>query len=227
MAKEAGKRAKAEGNGLNALSITDIRACYAMISYMETVQPAGSPAHGSRGEEGRIQLYGWDSRTETWNGPTGLTLSLRGSRRLLHALQATPGRSWYGPVNCGAPGEAPTRFFSLIHSLCDCAVAMIYCNDSRTGPIEIVAVVPAELRARLRPDFAFEFVSFARFLGALSEGGALTVHDLIEAAIRGSQFSEALVFSISTGLWTSDLDHVLSCCVERIVLSMLEWVAER
>jgi hypothetical protein len=27
-------------------------------------------------------------------------------------------------------------------------------------------------------------------------------------------------------LWTSDLNHVLSCCVEKIALSMLEWIAE-
>jgi len=194
---------------------------------MGTMQAARPQACASSGEEGRIQLYGWDSRTESWNGPTGLSFSIRASRRLLQALQAAPGRSWYGPVNCAVPGEAPTRFFSLIHALGDCAVAMIYCNDSRTGPVEIVAVVPPELRAHLRPDFAFEFVAFARFLGALSEGGALTVHDLIAAAIRGSQSSEALVFSISTGLWTSDLDHVLSCCVEKVALSMLEWVSER
>jgi hypothetical protein len=197
-----------------------------MISCMATMQPAG-PQSCESSEESRIQLYGWDSRTETWNGPTGLSFSLRASRRLLQVLKAAPGRSWYGPVTCGAPGEAPTRFFSLIHAQCDCAVAMIYCNDSRTGPVEIVAAIPPELRARLRPDFAFEFVAFARFLGALSEGGALTVHDLMAAAIRESQLSEALVFSLSTGLWTSDLDHVLSGCVEKIALSMLEWVAER
>jgi hypothetical protein len=194
---------------------------------MATIQPVGPQARGSSGEEGRIHLYGWDSRTETWNGPTGLSFSLRASRRLLQALRAMPGRSWYGPVNCVAPGEAPTRFFCLIHALCDCAVGMIYCNDSRTGPVEIVAVIPPELHARLRPDFAFEFVAFARFLGALNEGGALTVHDLMAAAIREAQLSEALVFSISTGLWPSDQDRVLSCCVEKIALSMLEWVAER
>jgi hypothetical protein len=194
---------------------------------MGAMQPARAQAHGSSVEEGNIQLYGWDSRTESWNGPTGLSFSLRASRHLVQALQTAPGRSWYGPVNCNVPGEAPTRFFSLIHALCDCAVAMIYCNDSRTGPVEIVAVVPPELRARVRPDFAFEFVAFARFLGALSEEGALTVHDLIAAAIRESPSSEALVFCVSTGLWTSDLDHVLSCCVEKIALSMLEWVAER
>ena len=193
---------------------------------MGAMQPARAQAHGSSVAEGNIQLYGWDSRTESWNGPTGLSFSLRASRRLVQALRAAPGRSWYGPVNCNVPGEAPTRFFSLIHALCDCAVAMIYCNDSRTGPVEIVAVVPPELRARVRPDFAFEFVAFARFLGALSEEGALTVHDLIAAAIRESPSFEALVFCVSTGLWTSDLDHVLSCCVEKIALSMLEWVGE-
>jgi hypothetical protein len=194
---------------------------------MATMQSAKPQACGSSSEQSRIQLYGWDSRNETWNGPTGLGFSLRASRRLLQALQSTPGLSWYGPVNCGAPGETPTRFFSLIHALGDCAVAMIYCNESRTGPAEIVAVIPPELRARMRPDFAFEFVAFARFLGALSEGGALTVHDLMEAAIQGTPSTEALVFSISTGLWTSDLDHVLSGCVEKIALSMLEWVAQR
>jgi hypothetical protein len=193
---------------------------------METMQSAEPQARGSSGEESRIQLYGWDSRTETWNGPTGLSLAPRASRHLVQALRAAPGGSWYGRVSSVAPGEAPTRFFSLIHALGDCAVAMIYCNDSRTGPVEIVAVVPPELRPRLRTDFAFEFVAFARFLGALSEEGALTVHDLIAAAIRGSQSSEALVFSISTGLWTSDLDHVLSYCVEKIALSMLEWLSE-
>jgi hypothetical protein len=208
-------------------SFQDNRTQYAMIACMATMQPAGPQARGSSGEEGRIQLYGWDSRTETWNGPTGLSFSLRASRRLLRALQAAPGRSWYGPVNCGAPGEAPTRFFSLIHALSDCAVAMIYCNDSRSGPVEIVAVIPPNLHARLRPDFAFEFVAFARFLGALNEKGALTVHDLMAASIREAQLSEALIFSISTGLWPSDLDHVLSSCVEKIALSMLEWIAER
>jgi hypothetical protein len=55
----------------------------------------------------------------------------------------------------------------------------------------------------------------------------LTVHDLMAAAIREAPFSEALVFSIGTGLWTSDRDQVLSCCIEKIALSMLEWAAER
>jgi hypothetical protein len=185
------------------------------------------PAAGRDGGDRRVQMYGWDARTETWSGPTELNLPLRGAPRVLEALRAMPGSSWYGPVNCGASGQPPARFFTLIHALGDSAVAMIYCHDSRTGPAEIVAVVPPELRARLRPEFAFEFVAFARFLEALSEAGALTVHDLIASAVAEAQPSDALVFSISSGLWTSDQDHVLCDCVEKIAASMLQWLAEQ
>jgi hypothetical protein len=177
--------------------------------------------------ERRIQLYGWDSRTEIWSGPTELSFPRRAPQRLLEALRTTPGRSWYGPVNCCASGEPAARFFTIVHDLCDCAVAMIYCHESRTGPAEILVVVPPEVRTYLRPEFAFGYVAFVRFLGALGEDSALTVHDLITAAITAAHPCDSLVFSISTGLWMSDLDHVLSICVEKIAMSMLQWIAER
>jgi len=104
---------------------------------------------------------------------------------------------------------------------------MIYCNDSKTGPAEVLVVVPAELRSSLRPDFAFEFLAFARFLGAVSESAAMTVHDRIASAIEESFDSDSLVFSIGTGLWESDRDHILSQCVETIAVSLLQWIAER
>jgi hypothetical protein len=90
----------------------------------------------------------------------------------------------------------------------------------------LLVAIPPGLGERVRPDFAFEFVAFARFLEALSEDAALTVHDLIAASIAEAQPADALVFSISTGLWPSDLDDVLSNCVETAALSMLHWVAE-
>jgi len=202
------------------------------MEIIQSVEPPGRtslgwPASALLDRECRIQMYGWDSPTETWSGPTRLGFPRRGSQRVLEALRAAPGQSWYGPLNCGAPGQPRARFFTLIHALCDSAVAMIYCNDSRTGPAEVLAVLPRELRARLRPEFAFEFVAFLRFLEALSESGALTVHDLITAGIAEAHPSDALIFSISTGLWTSDQEHVLSACVEKVAISMLEWIAER
>ena len=70
-------------------------------------------------------------------------------------------------------------------------------------------------------------MSFALFLGGLDEGGALKVHDLISAAIADSQPDDALIFSTSTGLWSKDLDYLLSNCVEKVATAALEWVAER
>lgn len=180
----------------------------------------------TNGSAHHVQLYGWDARTRTWSGPTGLSSLAHASPRLLDALRAAPGKSWFGPLNCTLPGQAPTRFFTLIHALRDCALAMIYCSDSRTGPLEVVVAIPAGLPGRVRPDFTFEFVAFARFLEALSEDAALTVHDLIAASIAEAQPADALVFSISTGLWPSDLDDVLSNCIETAAVSMLQWVAK-
>ena len=173
-----------------------------------------------------IHLYGWDSRTGTWSGPTGLGAAGRVSRRLLENLRATPGGSWFGPLKFSSPGEPPARFFAIIQGLEDCAVAMVYCGDSKTGPAEVLAVVPAEYRSRLRPEFAFEFLAFASFLGAVSESAAITVQDRIAAAIEESSAADSLVFSLCTGLWPSDRDPVLSQCIETIAMSLLPWLAE-
>jgi hypothetical protein len=129
-------------------------------------------------------------------------------------------------MHCGATGQPQARFFLLIHHLQDCATALIYCHDSRSGPAELLTVVPARLRSNLRADFAFEFVAFARFLGALTEEDALTVHDGVKAGLKENCACDSLVFSISTGLWSEDSDHVLSHCVEKAAAGMLAWLEE-
>ncbi|HYW43072.1 MAG TPA: hypothetical protein VE959_09450 [Bryobacteraceae bacterium] len=170
-----------------------------------------------------VQLYGWDSRSHSWHGPNELGHGSTGTQKLYEALRGAPGQSWYGPVNCSASGE-PGRFFALAHALRDCGVAMVYCDESKSGPAEIVTVIPAEQRARLRPEFAFEFVAFAGFLGSIGTGADMAVNDCIEAALAETAQDDSLVFSISTGLWVSDLDHVLSRCVEKIAIAMLRWL---
>ena len=170
-----------------------------------------------------VQLYGWDSRSQSWNGPNELGRGSTGTQKLYDSLRGAPGQSWYGPVNCSASGE-PGRFFALVHALRDCGVAMVYCDESKSGPAEIVTVIPAAQRGRLRPEFAFEFVAFAGFLGSIGPGADLAVNDCIEAALAETAPDDALVFSISSGLWTSDLDHVLSRCVEKVAMAMLRWL---
>ena len=104
---------------------------------------------------------------------------------------------------------------------------MVYCGDSKAGPAEVLAVVPGEFRSRLRPEFAFEFLAYASFLGAISESAAITVQDQITAAIAESSASDSLVFSLCTGLWPSDRDPALSQCIETIATSLLTWLPER
>jgi len=185
--------------------------------------PDGYAARDSSCGERRFHLYGWDSRSETWHGPNEPSCAVP-DKRLLHAFEAMPGGSWYGPVRCCTAGEPFTRFFALVHDLRDCAVTSIYCDESKTGPAEILAVIPAERRLHLRDDFAFEFLAFARFLGSLSAGSELRVHDSIALALTEDRDSDALVFTISSGLWPGDLDHILSRCVERIAVTLCQWM---
>jgi hypothetical protein len=171
-----------------------------------------------------IHLYGWDSRSETWHGPNELGRASLPDRRLLQALRGVPGRSWFGRVNCCTSDGPATRFFALVHDLSDCAVASIYCDESKAGPAEILAVIPADRRSHLRDEFAFEFLTFARFLVSLGAGAELQVHDAIASVIADPCKSHALVFSISSGLWLSDLDHVLSRCVEKVAVTLCQWL---
>jgi len=172
-----------------------------------------------------IHLYGWDSRTETWHGPNELCRSLPDGR-LLRALETVAGRSWYGPINCSGAGAPAARFFVLVHDLCDSAIASIYCDESKAGPAEILAVLSPHRPARLRDDFAFEFLSFARFLGSLGAGQELPVHEGIESALAERREGASLVVSICSGLWPHDMDHCLSRCVEKVAVTLCHWLDE-
>ena len=170
-----------------------------------------------------VQWYGWDARSATWHGPSQLGLSAARSPRLEDALLGAHGPSWFGPVSCSAPGELATRFFILAHHLPDCAVAMIYCEESKAGPAEIFAAIPAEWRSRLRPEFAFEFLAFAGFLHSLGGGVECALSESITAALAEAPATDSLVFSISTGLWAGDQEDVLSRCVEQTAMAVLRW----
>ena len=173
-----------------------------------------------------IHLYGWDLRSQTWHGPNELGCCSLSDRRLLQALRIVTGKSWYGPVSCCISGETASRFFVLVHDLSDCAIASIYCDETKAGPAEILAVIPADRRSHLRNEFAFEFLAFARFLGAVSAGAELQVHDAMAAAIVDESDSKALVFSFGSGMWPHDMEPVLSCCVEKVAVTLCQWMDE-
>jgi hypothetical protein len=89
----------------------------------------------------------------------------------------------------------------------------------------MLVVIPGNRRGRLREDFAFEFLAYARFLGVINAGGELQVHDAITSAIADHQ-SGPLVFSISGAEWAGDLDHCLSLCVEKIAVTLCHWLED-
>jgi hypothetical protein len=162
-----------------------------------------------------------------WHGPNEVSSDHAPSTRLLDSLRSATGQSWYGPVNFTSGREPATRFFALVHEFPDCATAMVYCNESKSGPAEILAVLPAQRRSRLRADFAFGFLSFARFLGSIDAGSEFQVHDAMTEAIAETSDADSLVFSVGSGLWPSDREHVLSECVEDIAVTLLHWLGER
>ena len=87
-------------------------------------------------------------------------------------------------------------------------------------------MIPAHRRSHLRNEFAFEFLAYARFLDSLSAGAELQVHDAIASAIADPHDSKTLVFAISSGLWPSDCDAVLSCCIEKIAVTLCQWLGK-
>jgi hypothetical protein len=133
------------------------------------------------------------------------------------------GKSWYGLLNCSVAGFPPIRFFVLVHDLADCACASVYCGETKAGPAQVLAVIPGNRRTHLRQEFAFEFLAFAGFLGTIRAGAELQVHDAITSAIAEHP-SGPLAFSISSGLWPSDLDHCLSFSVEKIAVTLCQWL---
>ena len=100
-----------------------------------------------------------DSGAGAWHGPTELTFTLRGCGRILSQLRELPG-SWYGKLRTEAPEEPPLGFHVSIHDLGDAGLALLDIEGSPGGPLEVVLAIPAQRRARIRPDLAFEFVAF-------------------------------------------------------------------
>ncbi|MBS1874035.1 MAG: hypothetical protein JSU00_12540 [Acidobacteria bacterium] len=115
--------------------------------------------------------------------------------------------------------------FALIHDVGDCAISLLYCDESKTGPTEIVIVLPPSRRDQLRTDFGFEALAFMTFLRAVPKGAELTLHDGINAAVKEGPADASLVFAIGTGVWPADCDFVLSQCAEDLAAATIDWLS--
>jgi len=175
--------------------------------------------------QGRVELHGWDSLAGGWYGPTELTFTLRGCGRILSQLRELPG-SWYGKLHTEAPGEPALGFQASIHDLWDAGLALLDIQGSPGGPLEVVLAIPAQRRARIRPDLAFEFVAFLAFLKGLEKPGSeMAIHDYIQRVLGEADRASTLVFSIETRFVVPESRMSISEQAEKLAMSMIVWMA--
>jgi hypothetical protein len=174
-----------------------------------------------------IELHGWDARTQCWTEPHELAYRLRESRHILDHLRQLPG-SWYGHLKAELPGQLSLSFCASVYDLGDAALGVLDLAGTEGGPLEFVLVVPPQRRARLRPEFAFEFVSFLRFLqGPHAAHCELALHDHIEHTCAQAAPETTLVFSVETGQSDRELHALVGQQAERLAMAMVAWMYEK
>jgi len=170
-----------------------------------------------------IHLYGWNDQGGFWHGPTEIAPASNGTGSILRKLRNAPG-TFHGKIRCNVRGLPGVDFQTTVYDLTDAGLAMVHLDADLHAPIGVVAVIPAERRRHLRPEFAFGFVSFLSFLGAAaSPDSELAIHDYLESVLR-TDTASALVFTVEGSQSDSDTSIVTSAYFENLALAMLQWL---
>src|SRR6266567_4983432 len=141
-----------------------------------------------------IELHGGDPEAFGWHGPDELAFRPAGCRGLIRKLLDLPG-SWHGMLRAKVAGEPSLSFRASFHNLADAGLGTIDLDGSPGGPMQIILVVPFPGRTRIRPELAFEFASFVRFLeGPETTGTELAIHDYIQRVLEQATGAATLVF---------------------------------
>ncbi len=168
----------------------------------------------------QLEIHGWDARERQWHAPALLEYSLKECGPIARRLRDLSG-SWYGRLSADVPGEPRLSFIACVHDLEDCALGVLDLHGEEGGPLHFVLVAPGRRRQRARPELAFEFVSFVRFLqGGDGSGVELALHDYIEETLRGSG-SENLVFSVESRPLLPEVQLLVSQQAERLSLGIV------
>jgi hypothetical protein len=94
--------------------------------------------------------------------------------------------------------------------------------------LEVILAIPAQRRARIRPDMAFEFVAFLGFLrGLANPGSEMAIHDYIQRVLGEADEPCTLVFSIETRFVVPESRMLISEQAERLAMCMIAWMAEK
>jgi hypothetical protein len=118
-------------------------------------------------------------------------------------------------------------FQTTVYDLTDAGLAMVHLDGFPHAPIGVVAVIPAERRPHLRPEFAFGFVSFLSFLGAMaSPDSELAINDHLESVLR-TDTASTLIFTMEGSQLDSDTSIVASAYFENLSMAMLQWLCRK
>ena len=164
-----------------------------------------------------ISLYGWDPAAD-WFGPE--EIAVQPTAQLLRRLRHRSG--WYaGTLRCSS--FLIPDVFVTARDLGDVAVATMDLPNM-PGPVQILGVLPAARRNRLRAEFAFHLTSYAAMLNALPASAELAVCDGIEAAVA-QQANSSIAFSIQPETLPCDLAIAMGHAIECLCGSILAWIS--
>ena len=176
--------------------------------------------------ETETHLYGWNDQGGFWHGPTEIAAASNGTSSILRKLSNAPG-TFHGRLRGSVRGLPGVDFQTTVYDLTDAGLAMVHLDGDLHAPIGVVAVIPAERRPHLRPEFAFGFVSFLSFLGAAaSPDSELAIHDYVDSVLR-TDTASALVFTVEGAQLDSDTSIVTSAFFESLAAAMLEWLCAK
>ncbi len=176
---------------------------------------------------GRIELHGWDSRNRAWYGPDELAYSLTGCRGLVAKLRELHG-CWQGRLLAQAPGSPSLAFCVQLRDLGDVGLATLDLEGSPGGPVEALLIVPAQRRGRIRPELAFEFTSYLRFLdGPVSQGSEIAIHDHLERTLAETPDGVTIVISVENHFISTEANLLAAEQAERMAMSLVGCMLEK
>ena len=176
--------------------------------------------------EGEIHIYGWNDEGGFWDGPTEIEPGLSGTGSILRKLKNAPG-TFHGKLRCSVPGLPGMDFQTTVYDLTDAGLAMVHLDGFPHAPIGVVAVIPAQRRPHLRPEFAFGFVSFLSFLGAMaSPDSELAIHEYMDSVLR-TDTASSLIFTMEGSQLDSETSIVASAYFENLSMAMLQWLCTK
>jgi hypothetical protein len=175
----------------------------------------------------KVELHGWDAAEAAWHGPHEFDCRPEGCRGILSKLRELPG-SWYGRMRTRVAGGPELSFRACMYDLGDAGLAVLDLEGSAGGPLLNSLVVPEQRRERVRPELAFEYVSYLRFLeGPSGAGSELAMHDYIERALRESDRQKSLVFAVESRFIEPET-HIAICEQSaRLSTCLLAWLSEK